>query len=392
MRTTPFLAFSLLALVAVDRTSVRAQSSVPEFRVALAADPEGSGPQGLVWWRTRFLPTQPNWPAGTDPLGALVVHGSAQGLVAARNDVGDERFYLAGEVRLGGADRMLVACTKEGLEDWFVPAKAVVPDFATQLTRVVGPTPETQLRALDLAAACGLLSKGMVEEDPRLPLVTLGAAHCGEVAWTWWHNERELRVRGKSNGGLLLPALMLHLASGGTAVDAAASPTARHASLRLHALAGRDLTRNESIRQLVRAVPARAAEDLQSLLHSTGESKLFAMDALTRMGDAEHLPTILSAMELSDPASVSLASSALDELMPKASRAVEANVARQLELVPDTVREDLVRTEPAGWHVRAAAALGLVLVGLFGFWMRGYRSRSCGTLLRTHSSSQAPRW
>ena len=203
---------------------------------------------------------------------------------------------------------------------------------------------------------------------------------------------RELRVRGKSNGGLLLPALILHLASGGTAVDTAASPTARHASLRLHALAGRDLTRNESIRQLVRAVPARAAEDLQSLLHSTGESKLFAMDALTRMGDAEHLPTILSAMELSDPASVSLASSALDELMPKASRAVEANVARQLELVPDTVREDLVRTEPAGWHVRAAAALGLVLVGLFGFWMRGYRSRSCGTLLRTHSSSQAPRW
>ena len=369
MRTSLLLAFSLL-VPAGALLAQQAPPSHPEFRVLLAADPQAAGPQGLVWLRTRFLPAQPNWPAGTDPLGPLLVEASAHGLTAARMEAGDDRFYLAGEVQLDGAHRMLVACTSDGTEDWFVPSPAKMPAYAGQFVQTLGPVPEAHLRALDLAAACGLLAKGMVEQDPRLPLATLGAAHCGEVTWAWWRNERELRVRGKSNGGLLLPALALHAANSANTHRTAGAAETRHASLQLHALAGRDVSRNESIRQLVRSVPARSTEDLGSLLHTDGTTKHYAMDALARMGDPTHLEAILAAMDPADPVSTSLAASALHELLPTAPREVRASVENQLQDLPQPLREDLLRNGPAAWQVRAAVALSLVLLGLFGFWMR----------------------
>lgn len=370
MRTTLLLASSLLALSSAHLLAQHAPTAAPRFRVVLATDAEATGPQGLVWFRTRFLPSQPNWPAGTDPLGPLLVTGSQQGLAATRIDAGDDRFYLAGELQLDGTDRMLVACTKDGTEDWFVPAQATLPAFAHALVQSLDSAPEAHLRAVDLAAACGLLAKGMVDEDPRLPLVTLGAAHCGEVSWAWWRNDRELRVRGKSNGGLLLPALALYAASTTTATQRTHAAEERHASLRLHALAGRDPSRHESVRQLVRSVPARAAEDLASLLHADGAARLYAIDALTRMGDPEHLPAILSAVDPADPVSTALVAGAVHELLPTAPKAVQASVAQQLQQAPESLRDQLVRTEPAAWQLRAAVALGLVLLGLFGFWMR----------------------
>ncbi len=369
MRTSLLLAFSLL-VPAGALLAQQAPPSHPEFRVLLAADPQAAGPQGLVWFRTRFLPSQPNWPAGTDPLGPLLVEASAHGLTATRMESGDDRFYLAGELQLEGRHRMLVACTADGTEDWFGPAQATLPALASQFVQTLGPAPEAHLRAIDLAAACGLLAKRMVEQDPRLPLVTLGAAHCGEVTWAWWRNERELRVRGKSNGGLLLPALALHAASAANTKPEAGAAAARHASLPLNALAGRDASRNESIRQLVRSVASRSTEDLGSLLHTDGATKHYAMDALARMGDPTHLPTILAAMDPADPVATSLAASALQELLPTAPREVQATVAQQLQDMPQPLREDLLRNEPAAWQVRTAVALSLLLLGLFGFWMR----------------------
>lgn len=369
MRTSLLLAFSLL-VPASALLAQQAQPSHPEFRLLLAADPQAAGPQGLVWFRTRFLTSQPNWPAGTDPLGPLLVEASEQGLTTARMESGDERLYLAGELQLDGAHRMLVACTSDGTEDWFVPAQASLPALAEHIVQTLGAAPEAHLRTLDLAAACGLLAKGMVEHDPLMPLVTLGAAHCGDVTWAWWRNPRELRVRGKSNGGLLLPALALHAASTANTKPRTGTAEALHASLQLQALAGRDPSRNESIRQLVRSVPALSTEDLGSLLHTEGTTKHYAMDALSRMGDPTHLPTILAAMDPVDPVATSLAASALHELLPSAPREVQATVARQLQDMPQPLRDGLLQNEPATWQVRAAVALSLLLLGLFGFWMR----------------------
>ena len=94
------------------------------------------------------------------------------------------------------------------------------------------------------------------------------------------------------------------------------------------------------------------------------------MDALARMGDPTHLEAILAAMDPADPVSTSLAASALHELLPTAPREVRASVENQLQDLPQPLREDLLRNGPAAWQVRAAVALSLVLLGLFGFWMR----------------------
>lgn len=352
----------------------------PLVHAAFAGAAERASLPGLVWLCETWLPAQPQWPTDLAPREPLVVEWSTTGLSIQRSKLDlPAGVAAAGTVTFSAGQSVLWRCDRDGLEDWFAPRTLLAPpswrgQLAALAANVVGSP-----RTLDLPVLFGHLAGAFCEGDPRREL-QIGATACGEATWIAWTTPSHLRVRGRSGGGLALPAALLAAASEGT-------PTATSHALR--AFAARDGDSSEATRQLLR--DDRSGEPLRALLHGDDAVRLSAIDALVRLGASDALPEIVAAAKPDLPWAQLAASDAVRILWPFAAPAVRlatraaiaassSTLLRSLDL-PEPTAE---RTPPAAvapprfrWpeltleaRSRLLAAIGILALCIYGCWLR----------------------
>jgi hypothetical protein len=350
------------------------------LRATFAAAEHTAAVPALHWWLTTHLPTTAGWPAHLPAGAACSIAGEPDARrfhVAAAAVPLPTDAIAAGVLTRGGRDLVLWSCNRAGIEDWYLPADAVAPPPWPKLLRDLGVHPGEPPRSVDLAVAFGHLAGARVHEDSRQHELQLAAALCGQVTWSVWRTGTGLRVRGRSDGGLLLPALLLHTAAAGSGVTTA---------LPLRAFAARDGHRDEAARQLGRQPATAAASALRALLHGDDEQRLAAIDSLVRCGAADQLPAIVAAAAPDMPWAGVAATDAVQQLWAEASplvrqrtRAAIARSAhvglRSLPLTPAPAVSDGAAAATIGDRARLLSGLGLAAVLLYGLWLR---ERACG--------------
>lgn len=345
------------------------------IRAVFAADARGEGPPALVWLRRELLSQQPGWPAGLDPLQQLRVEATASGCVFAASAL-PLRGYLDGEFVLPGVGSVLLSCDQNGLEDWFAPAAGELPASIEAVRQRLGEVMAPMPRSVDAAAFCGSIAGGLVDADPRQLLLTLGMRRCGEVTFQCWRQPDGLRVRGRSDGGLLLPALGAFLAG---------LPDLRELqqhwqdgglygrdALSVRAFASRDGDRAEAARQLARTPSPAAQATLRALLYSDDPCRLSAMDSLRRHRDPEQLVRLVAAADPRLPQSLDLARDAIAELWPLLSESQQQLTRQRIDAVAPAMRSYLPAAAAVAADRRGAmiAMLAVLMFSLFGFWLR----------------------
>jgi hypothetical protein len=370
--------FGAALLLGCCGSTAVAQGTAPAtLDVAVAAAPQRGKLPALAWLCEAWLPARAAWPQGLDRRAAFRLSLADGRLTVARLQapIGDLAF--AGSCRFGDGAPALFACSVDGHEDWFVPA-AFAP-----ATRWLDALDALDARALDRPRSLATpvvvahLAGGLADDDPRGALLRLGATLCGDVTWTAWSTPQWLRVRGRSEGGLLLPAALAALAvTDGPATN----------GLALRAYAARDADRDEATRQLTRAGGAEADAPLRAMLHADDPARLAAIDALVRRGAAAELPAIVGAADPEAPWATLAAIDALHELWPHADAttrrrtrdaiAASASIALRgvdLEALAPRVRPPVEPTAPASLRVRALLWLGVCAIGLCGLLARERR-------------------
>lgn len=381
-------------------TALAAQGEVPAPRVvvdvAFAAAPHRGKLPALSWLCETWLPAQPTFPRELDPRRPfrIALDGETLAFAAAAPPPGDD-VVAAGSCRVDGGPALLFACTSNGVEDWFVPAGFVLPDAWANDLRTLAADAIGVPRTLATAVVVGHLAGGLAEDDPRAGLLQLGASLCGDVTWLAWRAEPGLRVRGRSDGGLALPAALALLTGTGPDRD----------GLALRAYAARDPDRAEAARQLARRDDTAALGPLRALLHSDDATRLSTIDTLIRRRSAEDLPAIVAAADANEPWTTLAAADALRTLWPVASAAVRERtrdaLAKSQCVHLRAIDVDALRAAPppgpallprgdgtgdgagagagsgndaplaiAPWRVHALIWLGLVALGLGGLLLR----------------------
>jgi hypothetical protein len=186
-----------------------------------------------------------------------------------------------------------------------------------------------------------------------------------------------VRVRGRSGGGLLLPAMCVWLANlqpdeaPDSSWNAPVPPLPRW---QLRAFASRDGDRTEAVRQLVCDDSPGATDALDALLHADCQIRITAMDSLVRRQAAGQWRRILAAAEPDHPGTVAMAREAILALWPwlpaneyplvrAALQAHASPVLRQLAATPLPVSLADARWPAMAW-------LSVIACGLLGFWLR----------------------
>lgn len=373
-RRRTFVAW-LLGLGATMLSPLGAQSAAPAAAlcIAVAAAPQRSSLPALQWLCEVALPQQASWPRGLDAAGPFVLRLDAQGLTIARGEPLPRGVAIAGSCRLGEGPAALFECRDDGVEDWFVPADFVVPAPWWSLLQRLEADVLDLPRRLDAAVVLGHLAGAVAEGDERQELLQLAAAGCGTVTWTAWRGAATLRVRGRGDGGLVLPALLLVLADGD-----GASP-----ELSLRAFAARDDDRAEAARQLGRRDDPQDLATLRALLFADDDTCLAAIGALVRRGAVTALPDIVAAATDERPFATRAAIDAVTAMWPAANpttkQRVRAAIQRSSSLdmraldvgadwrrLPDAARD---RDDGSG-RARLLVLLLLSAICLYGLWCR----------------------
>ncbi|HEX5052908.1 MAG TPA: HEAT repeat domain-containing protein [Planctomycetota bacterium] len=348
------------------------------LRAAFAAGPRRATVPALAWLCSQHLPKRPEWPRGLSADETFVVSLSPAGpTIRAEQVTLPPDVAAAGSCAFGGGPTLLWSCATDGTEDWFVPLDFEIPAALRSVLRTLGADLLDQPHRLDASVVVGHLAPAMSDGDPRLELLRLGASLCGEVTWLAWRTPSHLRVRGRSEGGLLLPAALLLWAIDGS--TAASTPKA------LCAFASRDGDRAEAARQLSRVRQGEALAPLRALLHADDQVRLAAIDTLVRLRAVEELPRIVEAAGPGAPWASLAAADAVRELWIDAPPEVRQRTrvalaqsrARDLRAI-DTTTLPAKRAGPApvrdvdagSMRARSLLLLGLLAVGLHGLWRR----------------------
>lgn len=348
-----------------------------EFHAVVAPAAQRGAVPAIAWFAEHWLPAHGTKTPGVALARTFALHGSASGLVVAttNTDPGKD-IVAAGSCRLGDGAPLLWQCRTDGTEDWFVPADFPLPTAWLSRLRALDADVLGQPRTLATAVLAGHLAGGLAEGDPRAELLRLCASECGDLTWLAWHDGTQLRVRGRSEGGLLLPALLLLLADDGRSRDD---------GLVLRAFAARDHERDEAARQLGLSPSQNSVATLRAMLHGDDTTRLCAIDALTRRGAAEELPAIVAAADETAPLATMAATDALRSLWvdasPVARQRTRAAIAQSASL--DLRRIDLdalprrvpapatpAPTATADPSTIALVWLSLTAFGLLGLWLR----------------------
>lgn len=271
----------------------------PTVRIRLAPDPHRLGPPAWTWLRERVLPEVGRGLRPEEAFDALELHLSRCHLrvLRARPPAGD---YLEATIRAGGTLLAKAQGRFDGLERWQVHAAAdrhALPGLRALVARI-GLDRDHGPLAFDVAALVGNLA-GPIDPrgSPRDTALAIGPTECGELLVAVRPGARGWRVVGRSDGGLLLPALLAALA------DLSARPRSgwREVSQpsewdrwRLRAFAARGPARLEAIRQLALCETRAARHTLRRLLFDDA-TRLVAMDALIHAGASEMLPALVAA-------------------------------------------------------------------------------------------------
>lgn len=366
----------LLALGITAWSPLTAQSPPPTTRslcVAVAPAPQRTGLPALQWLCDVALPRDASWPAGLDAAAAFVLRLDDRGLTFAPGPALPRGVVAAGSCRIGDGSPALFECRDDGVEDWFVPPDFPAPTAWWSLLQRLEADVLDQPRRLDAAVVLGHLAGAVAEGDERHELLQLAASGCGTVTWTAWRGETTLRVRGRGDGGLVLPAVLLVLADGD-----GASP-----GLSLRAFAARDDDRAEAARQLSRRDDPQDLATLRALLFADDDTCLAAIGALVRRGAATTLPDIVGAATDDRPFATRAAIDAVAALWPAADAATKQRVRAAIQRSPSlTMRSvdvgaDWRRLPAAAREVddgsgRARLLLLLLLSAtcLYGLWCR----------------------
>lgn len=348
-----------------------------EFHAVVAPAAQRGAVPAIAWFAEHWLPAHGTMAQGVSLERTFALHGSPSGLVVAttRTEPGKD-LVAAGSCRLGDGAPLLWQCRTDGTEDWFVPADFVLPAAWLSRLRTLDADVLGQPRTLATAVLAGHLAGGLAEGDPRAELLRLCASECGDLTWLAWHDGAQLRVRGRSEGGLLLPALLLLFADDGRSRDD---------GLALRAFAARDHERDEAARQLGLSPSKHSVTTLRAMLHGDDTTRLCAIDALTRRGAAEELPAIVAAADETAPLATLAATDALRSLWvdasPLARQRTRAAIAQSTSL--DLRRIDLdalprraaapaapAPTSTADRTTIALVWLSLTAFGLLGLWLR----------------------
>ena len=366
--TLPWLASSVLAQL----------PGVPfEFHAVVAPAAQRGAVPAIAWFAESWLQTHGTKQPGVALERAFALHGTPDGLVVATTTIAPGKDVVAaGSCRLGDSAPLLWQCRTDGTEDWFVPADFPLPAPYRSRLQALDADVLDQPRTLATGVLAGHLAGGLAEGDPRADLLRLCASACGDLTWTAWRDGTQLRVRGRSEGGLLLPALLLLLADDGRQRDD---------GLVLRAFAARDHERDEAARQLGLSRSAHSVATLRAMLRGDDTTRLCAIDALTRRGAAEELPAIVAAADAATPLATLAAADALRSLWvdasPLARQRTRAAIAQSASL--DLRRIDLEAlprrvTAPTGPAPTATADrptialvwLSITAFGLLGLWLR----------------------
>jgi hypothetical protein len=357
----------------------------PTIRVAFRAGAATSGKAAIARLCDEVLPRRAEWPTGLAHTAALSLEFSPAGLRITPTEVPLPPHTLAaGSVQFGQNPDVLFALADDGIEDWFVPASFTPPASYAHLLRLLQADEVDQPRTFDMAVLAGHLAGPRIDGDPHAELATL-AALCGDLTFTAWRTDRYLRVRGRSEGGLLLPAMLIARLSGDRNAPLAALP--------LRAFSARDGDRGEAIRQLLRGEEAVATRTLRSLLLADDELRLSAIDTLIRRHATDELPRIVAAARPGMPLATQAAIDALQELWIDASPEARQ---RTKEALARSSAPDLRRIDPADLpnhgtpapslpletsdsRARLLLLLFVAAAGIYSFWLRE-RSRAHGSI------------
>ncbi|MFO1078254.1 MAG: hypothetical protein U1E73_11090 [Planctomycetota bacterium] len=352
-------------------------AQAPKAQVAFAAGANRSGLAGFAWLCGAYLPSLPAWPSGLDAAESIVVHCDERGITIAPNAVPLPAGAIAvGSIDLPSGVRALCSCASDGGEDWFVPVGATMPPDWEQLVGLLRARELERAHTIDLAAAVGHLLGPSAEGEARS--LQIGATLCGEVTWQAWTNSTHLRVRGRSEGGLTIPAALL------LAAQANGVPT--DGTLALRAFVARDGDRQEAVRQLSATDPEVSHDTLIAMLYGTDELRLTAIDSLVRQRSAEDLPRIVSAASPSMPLAVVAAADAVHAMWADASasdrdrtRAALASspVALLRGLDPERAQREPVAASRTQIPWRLLFILFLAAATTFPLWLRERARTAC---------------
>src|SRR5262245_47594651 len=222
-----------------------AQQAGFTVEVAVAAAPQRTKLPALVWFAADWLAANASWPQGLEPRAAfrLTLTDGAMRVAPLATELPRD-VVVAGSCTVGGGREALFRCDVDGREDWYVPTDFAPPPAWRLLLEALDADALDRPRTLSTAAVVGHLGGALAIDDPRAELLQLGASLCADVTWLAWSTPAGLRVRGQSEGGLLLPAALLLLAD-------ASGP--HPDPLAVRAYAARDGDRCEATRQLARA-------------------------------------------------------------------------------------------------------------------------------------------
>lgn len=340
----------------------------------------------LVWLTEELLPSREEWPSSLEPQHAYALAWDEQGLRVRRTAIrlGSD-VTAAGACQFGDGPSLRFQCRSDGTEDWLVPADFVLPTSVRERLRALDADELDQPRTLALSVLAGHLAGGLAEGDPRAEIVRLGSSLCGDVTWRAMRtSDGGLHVRGRSDGGLLLPALLLLLADDGHHQDE---------PLALRAFVARDHERTEATRQLG-VTDGDDATALRALLHADDATRLAAIDALVRRGAAEELPNVVAAADEDMPMASLAAADAVRALWLHASpgtRQRTRQALRQCAVLPlraldlDALPRDVPPPPPApvdataDRRIAVLVWLALFAVGLLIAWLRERHRHGPGT-------------
>lgn len=298
--------------------------------------------------------------AAHDPFSALFLELDADGLrVHPDSAPMPEGLALRAKITVDG-EEIHAECDQRGRETWRAsrgralrtpPLRAL----AAQLDLVRAPGPVW----FDVAALVGGRMAGVQMESPLGRLSTLGAVECGELVVRLDTEGDDVVVVGRSRGGLLLPALLLHLAAQQTP-----TPTAAQA-WQLLAYAARDSRREEAALQLGFAEDLSTGDALRSLLFATDMACGRAAEALARRRAPDSLARLTHAVRTATPTQRPTLEAAVATLWPLADD--DERRRARIDAMPG---KDATPSQQPAMSVglliaRAITALLLVIAGTF---------------------------
>lgn len=378
----PVLATRLAAwLAALAPAATLDAQALPTLRAEFRAGAADGELPGLAAVCRDWLPGRPEWPRGL-AVGApfAVATDGVTWQITATSGTLPADAVMAGSLDWPDGRQAVFACRADGVEDWFLPAGGAWPADWLALASDLR-LPFDQPRTIDLAVLAGHLAGPLVHDDPRYALLRSLAA-CGDLTLCTWRDGERLRVRGRSAGGLWLPALLtcqLH-------------PQAPHRRpLAWRAFAALDGERGQAVREFALASSA-APDPLVGLLHADDETRLLAIDALVRRRATGALPRMIAAAGDDLPLATLAATDAVRALWYGATPD-ERQAARGALLRAPTELRTLDPDRGAPWFARLpedtdatgdrrARWLLLLLLsglGIYGGWLRS-RLRGHGGL------------